>query len=219
MPEGAVASFWPWLVVAALGALHGANPASGWLFAATWQRADDRPLPLRHALGCLALGHVASVVCVAVAMAAGIAVDRLRGQLATGCLLVGLAAWRAWRGADRRQPACRRTSRSAAGLAMAIASFLMATAHGTGLMLVPALVPLCLADAPARAITASGSLGLAVAAVGVHLMAMLLASAALTAAWRQGLARHVRRWHRALADHVGTAALGACGLALIAQRA
>lgn len=51
---------------------------------------------------------------------------------------------------------------------------MMSTAHGAGLMLVPALIPLCMGDAPAaREITASGSLMLALAAVGVHTAAML----------------------------------------------
>jgi hypothetical protein len=50
---------------------------------------------------------------------------------------------------------------------------MMSTAHGAGLMLVPALIPLCMGDASAREITASGSLTLALAAVGVHTAAML----------------------------------------------
>jgi hypothetical protein len=52
---------------------------------------------------------------------------------------------------------------------------------GTGLMLVPALVPLCLPETPARELTASGSMLLALAAVGVHAAAMLCAAGA--AAW------------------------------------
>ncbi len=47
------------------------------------------------------------------------------------------------------------------------------TAHGAGLLLVPALIPLCMEDAPAREITASSSLTLALAAVGVHTATML----------------------------------------------
>jgi len=51
---------------------------------------------------------------------------------------------------------------------------MMSTAHGAGLMLVPALVPLCMGEASAaRDITASGTLLLAMAAVGVHSAAML----------------------------------------------
>jgi hypothetical protein len=67
--------------------------------------------------------------------------------------------------------------RQQAGLALW--SCLVASAHGSGLMLVPALVPLCLSAAPAREITASGSLWLALAAVAVHMAAMLAVTAAL----------------------------------------
>jgi hypothetical protein len=74
--------------------------------------------------------------------------------------------------------------RARAGLALW--SCLVASAHGSGLMLVPALVPLCLSASPAREITASGSLGLALAAVLVHMAAMLAVTAAL--------ARVGRRW-------------------------
>jgi hypothetical protein len=49
----------------------------------------------------------------------------------------------------------------------------MSTAHGAGLMVVPVLMPLCIGNAPAREITASGSLTLALAAVGIHTAAML----------------------------------------------
>jgi hypothetical protein len=56
------------------------------------------------------------------------------------------------------------------------------TAHGAGMMLVPALIPLCVGDAPARAITASGSLALALAAVAVHAMSMLVVTGAIALA-------------------------------------
>ena len=49
----------------------------------------------------------------------------------------------------------------------------MATAHGAGLMIVPVLIPLCLAATPAKEITASGSLPISLAAIGVHSLAML----------------------------------------------
>lgn len=50
---------------------------------------------------------------------------------------------------------------------------MMSTAHGSALMLVPALIPLCLSDSPAREIPASGSMVMALAAVGIHTAAML----------------------------------------------
>ncbi len=78
-----------------------------------------------------------------------------------------------------------RRMRTPAGHAgLALWSFMMSTAHGAGLMLMPALIPLCIGNAPAREITASGSLMLALAAVGVHAAAML----AVTGVSRQDFA-------------------------------
>lgn len=56
---------------------------------------------------------------------------------------------------------------------LALWSFMMSSAHGAGLMLVPVLMPLCMGNAPAREITASVSLTLTLAAVGVHTAAMI----------------------------------------------
>jgi hypothetical protein len=58
-------------------------------------------------------------------------------------------------------------------------SFLMATAHGAGLMLVPVLIPLCLAATPARELTAAGSLPIALTAIGTHMAAMLAVTLAI----------------------------------------
>jgi hypothetical protein len=49
----------------------------------------------------------------------------------------------------------------------------MSTAHGAGLMLVPAMFALCVGNAATREITASGSLMQALAVVAVHTAAML----------------------------------------------
>lgn len=60
------------------------------------------------------------------------------------------------------------------GLAdLAFWSFLMATAHGAGLMILPALIPLCLTESPLHEIDGDGSAAMAIAAVGVHALAML----------------------------------------------
>lgn len=165
-----MASLWPWLAVAGAGALHGLNPATGWMFAAAWGlRASDRAQALR-ALAPIALGHAASVALVAAAVALGQSLDRVLLQVLAGVLLaVAVALHLAGRKGRRRVCA------SPAGHAgLALWSFMMSTAHGAGLMLVPALVPLCLGDAPAaREFVAPGPLLLALAAVGVHTAAML----------------------------------------------
>jgi hypothetical protein len=159
--------FWPWLAVAGVGALHGLNPATGWMFAAAWGvHSRDRAQALR-ALLPIAVGHAASVALVAAAVALGLAIDRVVLQALAGVLLVVVAAYHLAGGKARR-------ARMPAGhAALALWSFMMSTAHGAGLMLVPALIPLCIGDAPTRQITASGSLTLALAAVGVHTAAML----------------------------------------------
>ncbi|HEY9105733.1 MAG TPA: hypothetical protein VIN58_03570 [Roseateles sp.] len=181
-------SLWPWLAVASAGALHGLNPCSGWALVAAcgWRERDGRAV--LRALGPLALGHAASVLIVAVAVGFGLlAMDALPLLAAIGA--AGLAL--AWRRRQRR-----------AG--MALSSFIAATLQGSGLMLLPALLPLCLSASPAREITASGSLVLAMAAVAVHMAAMLAVTAvaawlawrglvALPAAWLASAATR-RRW-------------------------
>ncbi|MET3382402.1 MULTISPECIES: hypothetical protein [Variovorax] len=160
-----MASLWPWLAVAGVGALHGLNPATGWAFAAAWGvRSRDRSQALR-ALVPIAVGHAASVALVAAAVALGLSMDRMALQVLAGGLLVAVVAYHLWG---------RSSGKTAGHAGLALWSFMMSTAHGAGLMLVPALIPLCMGDAPAaREITASGSLMLALAAVGVHTAAML----------------------------------------------
>ena len=157
---------WPWLAVAGLGVLHGLSPANGWLFAAARATRSGDTRDVRRALLPIALGHAMSVALVVALAMLGLwrAPDRLYPLAGAG--LLALAAWR-WR---RRSPPPV-APRSHAGLAAW--SCVMGTAHGSGLMLVPALLPLCMANGPAGAITATGSLLLMLAAVAVHLLAML----------------------------------------------
>lgn len=163
-----MSNLWPWLAVAGVGALHGLNPATGWMFAAAWGlRSGDRAQALR-ALAPIAAGHAASVALVAAAVVLGLGMDRMVLQVLAGVLLVAVALYHL----AGRKTGRKRAPASHAGLALW--SFMMSTAHGAGLMLVPALIPLCMANTPAREITASGSLMLALAAVGVHTAAMLV---------------------------------------------
>jgi len=168
-----MANLWPWLVVAGVGALHGLNPATGWMWAAAWGvRSRDRTQALR-ALVPIAIGHAASVALVAAAVAFGLSMDRVVLQVSAGVLIVVFAALHL----SSRTPGAARAPAGHAG--MALWSFMMSTAHGAGLMLVPALIPLCMGDASAREIGASGSLLLAFAAVGVHTAAMLAVTGAI----------------------------------------
>ncbi len=208
-----MANLWPWLAVAGLGAFHGLSPANGWMFAAAWGvRARDGK-QARRALLPIAIGHASSIAIVACAFALGTSMDRALFQGLAGALLVGVASYRLLRGGQRTPIS---TQASHAGIALW--SFLMATAHGAGMMLVPALVPLCLADNPARAITASGSLVLALAAVGVHTAAMLATTGVIATGVCRGVAMHPRLMSGTAPRQAWTAALAVTGVLLIALR-
>jgi hypothetical protein len=171
-----MASLWPWLALAGVGALHGLNPASGWLPAAAWGvRSRDRAQALR-ALLPIGVGHLASIALVAAAVALGVSMDRGLLQALVCALLVVVAAIHLSRRAAVRVRA------PAGHAALALWSFLMSSAHGAGLMLVPALIPLCTASASTHAISASGPLTLALAAVAVHAAAMLGVTGLIAAA-------------------------------------
>ncbi|MBK6007035.1 hypothetical protein JJB11_13115 [Ramlibacter ginsenosidimutans] len=186
-------SMWPWLAVAAAGAVHGLNPATGWALAAA--RAPARAGLLR-ALAPIALGHLASVAMVAAAVPAALQLGvafhplLLQGVAAAWLLALGVRHWRA-RDAGR---ACAPWARTG----VALWSFIAGTAHGAGWMLVPALASVCGADGAARQITASGSMALALAAVGVHLAAMFVTMALVAASARVGT-RAARAWLRSRA--------------------
>jgi len=101
---------------------------------------------------------------------------------------------------------------------IALWSCLMATAHGAGLMLIPALVPLCMTDTPAREITASGSLVLALAAVGVHMAAMLVTTGVIATGVCLGITLHPRLLSGAALRHAWTVVLAVTGVLLMTLR-
>ena len=174
---------WPWLAVAGVGALHGLNPATGWAFVAAWGvRAGERA-PAWRALVPIAAGHAASVALVAALATLGFVAQRGVLPWVAGGLAVFVAAVHV----------SGHLPRGLRHAGLALWSFAMATAHGAGMMLVPALIPLCLSGSPAREITASGSMALALAAVALHLAAMLAVTAAMALGAGRGWAALRRR--------------------------
>ncbi len=184
-------NYWLWLSVAGVGALHGLNPASGWMFAAAWGVHSRDKAQALGALMPIAVGHVTSIGLVAGAFAVGLSMDRVLMQVVAGGLLAVVVI---------HHLSGRKAGRVPAGKAgLALWSFIMSSAHGAGLILVPVLMPLCLGYGAAREITASGSLMLALAAVGVHTLAMLAVTGAIALGVcrgfdaRAGLLRSFRR--------------------------
>jgi hypothetical protein len=128
------------LALALLGGFHGLNPGMGWLFAVGLGLQEGSRKAVTSALLPIAVGHEASVAVVVLALggaeAAGpsTAVVRAVGAVA----LTAFGAWKLAR--PNRHPrwvGFRVNRRQLAGW-----SFLMSSAHGAGLMLVPVLVGL-----------------------------------------------------------------------------
>lgn len=203
----------PWLVLAGLGAFHGLNPAMGWLFAvALGLHRNSRRIVLLSLLP-IALGHAASVMVVVFAvMALGLLVDERSLQVTAGMLLLSWAAYHGLHGHRHRV----RIGMQTGMVGLGFWSFLMATSHGAGLMLVPVIIPLCLASSPAGTLTAAGSLPVSLAAMGVHTAAMLGLTAVIAIGVYEwiGLAFLRRGWINV--DVLWSAALAATGLVLIA---
>jgi len=160
---------WPWLVLAGLGAFHGLNPAMGWLFAVALGLHKGSRAVVLAALVPIVFGHVLSITAVVAAvLLLGLVVDQALLRHACGALLIGWAGYHTFWGTRHRV----RVGMTAGFVGLAVWSFLMASAHGAGLMLIPVVLPLCLAASPGGALTLD-ALPVALAAVGVHSLAML----------------------------------------------
>jgi hypothetical protein len=163
---------WPWLVLAGLGVFHGLNPAMGWLFAVALGMHRHSFQTVLLALVPIALGHAVSIgLVVAAVMILGVAIDGAAIRAGTGMILILWAIYH-WLYGHRHRVRVGMTT-GFAGLLLW--SFLMATAHGAGLMLVPALIPLCLG----QPIIDQGSLWISAAAVAVHTLATLLVTGSI----------------------------------------
>lgn len=205
---------WPWLALAGLGVFHGINPAMGWLFAVAlgMHRASRRVVLV--ALVPIALGHALAIgLVVALVVALGGVLEQVAVRLLGGFTLLAWGVYHHVYG--RRRHRLRVGMRT--GLAgLAVWSFLMAGGHGAGLMLVPVLLPLKLTASHAHA-SPAGTFAAALAAVGVHTLAMLGttgAVAVLVYEW-VGLAFLRRGWINL--DLVWTLALIVTGFLLLAS--
>jgi hypothetical protein len=124
---------WPWLALAGLGAFHGVNPAMGWLFAVALGLHRGSRRVVLTSLIPIALGHALAIAVVAIAVVVlGLVVDQRALRLAAGLVLIGWAAYHYLYGSRHRVRVGMRTGMAGLGLW----SFLMASAHGAGLMLV-----------------------------------------------------------------------------------
>ena len=206
---------WPWLALAGLGLFHGVNPAMGWLFAVGLGLQRGRGAAVAEALPPIALGHAASIaIVVLIVVIASSAIDMALLRLAAAGCLIAFGVYRLARGYRHKL----RTGTQVGFFDLTLWSFLMATAHGAGLMVMPLLLELPAGTAAAShgahdhvMVTFAGSLWTGLLAVVVHTAAMLIAAgliAWLIFAWI-GLAVLRRAWINF--DLVWTIALIATG--------
>jgi hypothetical protein len=203
--------WWPLFTIAALGLFHGANPAMGWLFAvALGLHRGSRNVVLLSAVA-ISLAHLTSVTLFAcVALAFRSLIDQTWFGRIAGVFLLCWAAWHACRGHRRHARVGMQT-----GLAgLSLWSFAIASAHGAGLMLIPALMSRC-ASATTPGLT-SGVPALAVT-LAVHTGAMLLTivTISIIVYERVGLAFLRTGWVNL--DRIWIGALAACGGLLLAS--
>lgn len=158
----------------AFGAWHGLNPAMGWPLAVANGLSERRDGAVFSTMLPLAAGHLAAMAVVLVPFALlAWYVDWSRAiRLGAGSLVVLFGVWR-W--LDPRHP---RMLARVPPTRLAWWSFLMATAHGAGLMLLPIALNLC---AAASAMPAGSQLGTVLAVALLHSAAMLVCG--VTLAW------------------------------------
>lgn len=205
-------AFWPWFTLAALGAFHGLNPAMGWLFAVALGLYRQSRTAVVLALPSIALGHAVSIMIVAGAfLAAGVFIDPRAVQISAGLLLIGWAAYHQLYGHRHRVRVGMTT-----GLAgLVLWSFLMATAHGAGVMVLPAIIPLCLGNAAMAGMLAHASWPTALAAVAVHMGAMLAVTGVIALTVYEWVGLSILRSAWINFDWLWTAALAATGALLL----
>ena len=165
---------WPWLALAGLGAYHGLNPGMGWLFAVVLGLQERRRSAVLRALPAIALGHEASVAVVALLVALAqvvAAVELVRPAGAIALMMFG--GYKLVR--PRSHP--RWVGLRVGPRDLVVWSFLMSSAHGAGLMLLPVLLGLPLEpvapDLPVFGLDLA-TLVQDGAAVLVHTLAMLV---------------------------------------------
>ena len=164
-----------WLAVVASGVYHGVNPGMGWPLAVSAALMERRPYSLFRALAALGLGHLASMALVLFPFSVLLVLADWQQQIQIGAslLVIALGVYLLF---NRRHP---RFLARVPPSRLALWSFLVALAHGAGLMLVPIYLGICEtvrtdAGHAAADTLMSGSAAIAAGVALAHTAAMML---------------------------------------------
>ncbi len=163
-----------WLSYTLMGVYHGVNPGMGWLFAVALGMQEKRRGAVIGALFPMALGHAISIAVVVFIVALAqrqLPEDVLR--IACAAVLFGFGVYKFFSARHPRWVGMRVNFKD-----LTIWSFLMASAHGAGLMLVPFVLRMPPAEASAHTHHATASMTdntvMLLSAVGVHTLSFFL---------------------------------------------
>ena len=163
-----------WLGMLGLGAYHGINPGMGWLFAVALGMQEKRRGAVIGALFPMALGHAISIAVVVFVIALAqrqLPEDVLR--IACAVVLFGFGVYKFFSARHPKWVGMRVNFKD-----LTIWSFLMASAHGAGLMLAPLLLRTPAAEASAHMHHAPASMTdntvMLLSAVGVHTLSFFV---------------------------------------------
>ena len=210
-----------WGAVVLSGLYHGANPGMGWPLAVSAAMMENRPRALPRAIGALGAGHFVAMVTILMpfSMLTILLAWEQQVRIGAGVVVIGLGIFLL---IYRRHPRFLSRVRPSR---LALWSFLIATAHGAALMLVPIYLGLCTDSAAqgeghAAAAKLMGENTLqAVFVAGVHTLSMVSAggiAAAVVYRW-VGLKALTTGWFNL--DILWAASLVAVGTLAIALAA
>jgi hypothetical protein len=132
-----VSELWPWLAVFGLGMFHGINPAMGWLFAVALGLQEQKRAAVFRALPPMVLGHALSIgIIIAAVLVARVSLPYHTLKIAAAVILFAFGFYRLLRSRHPNWVGMRVGFED-----LTLWSFVMASAHGAGLMLVPLFLP------------------------------------------------------------------------------
>ena len=172
--------FWPWITLCLLGAYHGLNPGMGWLFALALGLQEKSRLVIFRALLPIALGHAVAISLVLIVL--HFVQDTFSHRVVrilVAVILFSLGGYRMFRSSHPRGARMRAGAKD-----LFLWSFLMASAHGAGLMLAPVVLaqPMLGMDHSmhhAHEIPVTATPAVLAMAVVLHTLCLLLVAGAL----------------------------------------